>query len=206
MVAHAIVYDCEYLVAEGAYQRFWCGPFDPDPIVVQIGAVRLELTGDYALGAELDVVLTPLDRHGSACAIPDLFVRLTGITAERIAAAGLPLAAALARLDAFADGARLWSWGKDELNLMAISCYIAGIAPTIPAARFVNACKLCLKAGMPYEDLARTRSSDLAGYFGVAAPQARAHDGLADARSVALALQALLRDGRLTPDDFQRVR
>lgn len=206
MTAHAIIYDCEYLVSEGAYQRFWCGPDDPDPIVVQIGAVRLELTGDFALGAELDIVVTPVDRHGVAYAIPDLFVELTAITPARIAAEGVSLGAAIARLDAFADGARLWSWGKDELNLMAISCWVAGIAPTIPPARFENVCKLCLKAGMPDADLKRTRSSDLARYFGIETDAAQAHDGLADARSVALALQRLLRDGRLTPEDFRSVR
>lgn len=133
-------------------------------------------------------------------------MELTGITPARIAAEGVPLAAAIARLDRFADGAKLWSWGKDELNLMAIGCWVAGIVPAIPPARFENACKLCLAAGMPYEDLQRTRSSDLARFFGVETDAAQAHDGLADARSVALALQTLLRDGRLTPDDFHRVR
>lgn len=206
MTAHAIVYDCEYLVSEGAYQRFWCGPYDPDPIVVQIGAVRLELAGDFPISAELDVIVKPRDRYGAEYAIPQTFVDLTGITAERIASEGTTLETALARLDAFAAGARLWSWGKDELNLMAISCYVAGLGAGIPATRFENACKLCLEAGMPYEEIVRTRSSDLARSCGVETAEPRAHDGLADARSVALGLQKLLRDGRLTADHFRDVR
>jgi len=41
----AIIYDCEFLVSDGAQQRFWCGPTDPDPVIAQIGAVRLDLGG-----------------------------------------------------------------------------------------------------------------------------------------------------------------
>ena len=70
---------------------------------------------------------------------------------EQVEREGIPLKEALETLAAFADGAKLWSWGKDELNLLAISCFIAGITPTLPAHMFDNACKLMLKAGMPYE-------------------------------------------------------
>lgn len=100
----------------------------------------------------------------------------------------------------------MWSWGKDELNLIAISSYVAGLEATIAASRFENACKLCLKAGMPYEDIKRTRSRDLARYCGMSIAEADTHDGLADATSVALALRKFLLDGHLTPDDFHHVR
>lgn len=33
----AIIFDCEFLVIPGASQNFWCGPFDPDPVIAQIG-------------------------------------------------------------------------------------------------------------------------------------------------------------------------
>lgn len=49
--------------------------------------------------------------------------------------------------------------------MIAISCYIAGIEPSIPAHRFDNAVKLLLAAGMPIEDLARTPSNKLADSF-----------------------------------------
>ncbi|MGJ3262057.1 MAG: exonuclease [Salinarimonas sp.] len=203
MSAHAVVIDCEWLVDEGARERFWCGPNDPDPIVVQIGAVRLDLSGDFPITGELDLVVAPVDRTGAPCPIPDLFVALTGVTPARIAAEATSLAEAIARLDVFSGGARLWSWGKDELHLVAISCYLAGIAPPLPASRFGNASALCLKAGMPWEDVQRTRSGDLARYLGIETPSdGRPHDGLSDARSVALSLQTLLREGRLAPADL----
>ena len=44
----AIIFDCEFLVIEGAPQNFWCGPFDPDPVIAQIGAAKLDLQGDFA--------------------------------------------------------------------------------------------------------------------------------------------------------------
>nr|WP_275078093.1 hypothetical protein [Pseudovibrio sp. W64] len=37
----AVVFDCEFLTSEGAQRRFWCAPFDPDPVIAQIGAVKL---------------------------------------------------------------------------------------------------------------------------------------------------------------------
>ena len=42
-MSHAIVFDCEFLTAEGAPMRFWCGPHDPDPVIAQIGLVKLGL-------------------------------------------------------------------------------------------------------------------------------------------------------------------
>ena len=86
--------------------------------------------------------------------------------------------------------------------MMAISCYVAGILVTITASRFDNACKLLLAAGMPLEDLANTRSSGLAEYYGVEHPPLRAHDGLDDALSIAYVLQHLLSNGKLSRKHF----
>lgn len=200
--AHAVIFDCEYLVVEDAQRRFWCGPHDPDPVVAQIGAVKLGLRDDFPILDRLRLYVQPRDRHGRDYAIDPFFTRLTGITPETIASVGMPLQEAIAAFDRFADGAGLWSWGKDELNLMAISCYVAGIAPTIPAARFDNACKLLLKAGMPDDDMKQTRSNQLADYYGIDHPPLQGHDALDDALSVAYALQHLLRTGKLTADAF----
>ena len=45
----AIIFDCEFLAIEGSPQRFWCGPFDPDPVVAQIGAVRCDCSADRGI-------------------------------------------------------------------------------------------------------------------------------------------------------------
>ena len=198
----AIVFDCEFLVAEGAPGRFWCGPRDPDPVIAQIGAVRLGLGGDFPVLDTLRLHVAPVDRQGRPCPLDPLFTRLTGISEDTLARDGLPLADALEKVDRFSQGARFWSWGKDEFNMVAISCYVAGIAPPIPATRFANACALLLAGGMPYEELIRTRSNQLAERFGLAAEDLSAHDALDDAMSVARVLQHLLREGRLAPERF----
>lgn len=78
-----------------------------------------------------------------------------------------------------------------ELNMVAISCYITGVQPPIPAQRFDNAVKLVIAAGMPIEDIAKTPSNKLADYYCVEHPPLQGHDALDDALSVAYALQHL---------------
>ena len=65
----AVLYDCEYLTMEGAQRRYWAGPLDPDPIVVQIGAVRLGLEGDFPILETEKIYVTPIDRFGRACGL-----------------------------------------------------------------------------------------------------------------------------------------
>lgn len=201
----AIIFDCEYLVIEGAPRRFWCGPFDPDPVIAQIGAAKLGLGGDFPILDTRRLFVRPTDRHGRPYPIDPFFTELTGITEETIATDGLLLKDALDELDRFADGARFWSWGKDELNMMAISCYVSNIDPVIPANRFDNACKLLLKAGMPYDDIKNTRSGNLADYHAIEHPPLKGHDALDDALSVSYVLQHLLNAGRLSPEHFRTV-
>lgn len=196
-MADLILYDCEFLTAEGAQQRYWCGPFDPDPVIAQIGAVRLSTAEPFEIVDTARLHVLPKTRNGTRAPLDPLFTRLTGITEEILTAEGLPLAEALAALDAFSGGDRLWSWGKDELNMIAISCYIEGIAPPLPPQRFGNACDLLLAAGMPYEDLERTPSNRLSAYYEVEHPPLRGHDALDDALSVAYTLRHLLRTGAL---------
>ncbi|MEM1066868.1 MAG: 3'-5' exonuclease [Pseudomonadota bacterium] len=202
MADTAIIYDVEFLTLEDSTTRFWCGPYDPDPVIAQIGAVKLDLTGTFEMIDTFRAYVTPPGRGGPPQAIDPFFTRLTGISEAEIAEKGQPLGAALAAFDAFSGGARLWSWGKDEFNMVAISCYVAGLAPPIPIERFGNAAALVLKAGMPYDDVKRTRSNGLAAYFGMEIEGLRAHDGLDDALSVAHALRHLLSDGRLMAADF----
>ncbi|WP_137136465.1 exonuclease [Rhizobium sp. FKY42] len=200
----AIIFDCEYLVSDGAQTRHWCGPYDPDPVVVQIGAVKLELQNGFNICDEFEAIITPVDRHGRQFDIEQTFIDLTGITRERIAKQGRALPSVLNDLGEFCAEAGLWSWGKDEFNLMAISCYIAGIEPPIPARRFDNACKLLLKAGMPYDDIKKTRSGRLPHYFNLPDAGPARHDGLEDARAITRVLQHLLLEERLKAGDFEQ--
>ncbi len=198
----AIIYDCEFLTAAGSPSRFWCGPQDPDPVIAQIGAVRLGLDGEMPVLDTLKLHVLPRDRAGDRCPLDPLFIGLTGITEAVIDSDGLPLADALATLDGFSGGAGLWSWGKDEFNMVAISCYVQGLAPPIPVTRFRNVAELLLKAGVPLDELSALRSNLMAGHFGIERPELRGHDGLDDALSVAFSLQHLLQAGRLGAADF----
>ncbi|MGC4392816.1 3'-5' exonuclease [Agrobacterium sp. M50-1] len=198
----AIIFDCEFLCLDGSQRRFWCAAHDPDPVIAQIGAVKLGLEGDFPLLGTYKAYISPIDRHGGRYAIDPFFTRLTGITEEIIEAEGVPLQEALSSFDSFTQGARCWSWGKDELNMVAISCYVAGIQPPMPAGRFDNAVKLLLAAGMPVEDLAKTPSNRLADYYGVEHPPLQGHDALDDALSVSYTLQHLLKGGKLPPEAF----
>ncbi len=193
----AVLFDCEFLCLEGSQRRFWCAAHDPDPVIAQIGAVKLGLEADFPVLGTHRAYVRPLDRFGQRYALDPFFTQLTGITEADIDENGVALADALAELDSFSDGATLWSWGKDELNMVAISCYVAGVPPSIPAARFDNAVKLVLAAGMPVEDIGRTPSNKLAEYYKLDHPPLRGHDALDDALSVTYALQHLLRRGQL---------
>lgn len=198
----AIIFDCEFLCLEGSQRRFWCGPHDPDPVIAQIGAVKLSLGGEFPILEAHRSYVRPINRQGQQFAIDPFFTRLTGISGEDIASQGISLAQALADVDRFSGGARFWSWGKDELNMVAISCYVEGIPPIIPAQRFDNAVRLLLAAGMPMEDLAKTPSNKLADYFGIEHPPLQGHDALDDALSVSYTIQYLLRSQKLKPAEL----
>jgi hypothetical protein len=170
----------------------------------QGGAVRLGLEGDFPILGTYEAYVRPIDRFGNQYALDPFFTALTGITEENIKAEGVALQDALAGVDSFSGGARFWSWGKDELNMVAISCYVAGIQPAIPAYRFDNAVKLLIAAGMPIEDLAKTPSNKLADYYGVKHPHLQGHDALDDALSVSYTLQHLMKTGKLQPEVFDR--
>lgn len=201
----AVVFDCEFLCLEGSQRRFWCAAIDPDPVIAQIGAVRIALEGGFDILDTFRAFVRPADRHGRRYELDAFFTQLTGITEDDIERDGVPISDALAAFDRFAAGQRCWSWGKDELNMVAISCYVAGVPMPIPATRFDNAVKLVLAAGMPVEDIGRTPSNKLVEYFGVEHPPLRGHDALDDALSVSYAVQHLLRVGRLDAAAFDRL-
>lgn len=201
---NAILFDCEFICLQGSQRRYWCAAHDPDPVIAQIGAVKLGLEGNFPILDTFMRYVVPLDRYGNRYALDPFFTELTGITDENIEAEGVSLSAALTCVDEFSQGAQFWSWGKDELHMVAISCYVAGVEPTIPAHRFDNAVKLLIAAGMPFEDLVRTPSNKLADYYGVEHPPLKGHDARDDALSVAYTLQHLLRVGKLQAELFDK--
>lgn len=199
-----VLYDCEFLTAPGAPQRFWCGPDDPDPLTIQIGAVRLSLDAPFEVSAPVGWYVFPMDRDGQRVALHSLVTKLTGITEEHLDQEGLPLADALCALDRFSEGAPLLAWGKDELLSLAASLFVQNAASPIPAHRFRSAVPLVVTAGEPVETVETLRSNTICAHFGL--PNAgQAHDARGDALSVAHALRHLLASNRLSALDVTKL-
>lgn len=197
-----VIYDCEFLAVAGSPQRFWCGPQDPDPSVVQVGAVRLGLEPPLPILDTFRRFVRPVGRDGEPVAIDPHLTELTGITNEVVQAEGVSLRDALEAFTAFSGDAICWSWGRDDINLMAISCYIEGIAPPMTADRFRNLCVPFIDTVMTDEEMRVTRSNALPAHFGVEVPELRAHDALDDALALAHVVRHLLAEGRLDPDSL----
>ena len=198
---HVVLYDCEFLTAPGAPMRFWCGPTDPDPLCVQIGAVRLSLAVPFEVSERVGWYVLPKDRDGRIVPVDPLLTRLTGIDDALLDQQGVPLADAMAGLADFAQGALLLGWGKDELLTLAASLFVQGLASPIPAAQFRNAPPLLVTAGEPVETVHQLRSNTICGHFGLDQP-GPGHDARADAEAVARVLAYLLETGRLTREDI----
>lgn len=201
---HILVFDWKFLTAEGAPSRFWCGPYDPDPVVAQIGIVKIGLEADFPVLDTLRLHVIPRSRQGDRYVLDPFFTKLTGIAEDDIEREGTSLEQALEKTREFASGTKLWSWGKDEFNMVAISCFVEGLVPPIPATQFGNACQILLRAGMPYEDMKKTPSNRLASYYQLECPPLRGHDALDDALSVSCVIQHLLGQGALKMSDFDR--
>ncbi len=92
---HALIYDCEFLTSEGSPSRFWCGPYDPDPVVAQIGVVRIGLEADFQILETLRLCVIPRNRKGERTALDPFFTKLTGIADDDIEREGISLDQAL---------------------------------------------------------------------------------------------------------------
>lgn len=198
-----VVFDCEYLTKAGAMGRMWSDHSDPDPIVVQIGAALLDLEDNARVVGQTKIYIKPEDRHGAPYRLDPYFIGLTGISNEVIRDQAVDLGSALFQFDAFSCGANLWSWGKDELFALGVSCYVREIAPPIAPARFGNLKLILSKAGMPNADIESTSSGEIADYYGVGSASLSKHDALDDSLSLANALNHLMKHGQLHAPHFE---
>jgi len=112
-IGNALIFDCEFLTTEGSPSRLWSGPNDPDPVVAQIGMVKLGLGESFPILITMRTYVVPFDRNGKRIPLDPIFTRLTGITENNIDADGVSQVEALAAIDALSGGAKFWSWGKD---------------------------------------------------------------------------------------------
>ncbi|MEP5728933.1 MAG: exonuclease [Sulfitobacter sp.] len=196
------LYDCEFLTAPGAPMRFWCGPHDPDPLCVQIGAARLSLTPPYDVSAPKGWFVHPMGRDGEIVSVDPLLTHLTGIDDALLKRDAISLQEAMQALDSFSNGDPLLSWGTDDVLTLSTSLFVQGLMSPIPARWFRNAVPLLLAAGVPEETVVSLRSNTLCAHFGIE-PPGLAHDAQADAQSVALVLRSLLNENHLSTAAFR---
>ncbi len=103
----AIFFDCEFPCAECSQRRFWCGAYDPDPVVAQIGAVKLSLDQNFESLATLRLHVVPRDRERATMALDPFFTRLTGISEKVLATEGRSPQHALSNLERSSEGAQV---------------------------------------------------------------------------------------------------
>jgi inhibitor of KinA sporulation pathway (predicted exonuclease) len=182
--AYVAIFDTEYTSWEGAMARRWSGPNEYREIV-QIGAVKLALSDGMAEVAAFDVLTHPVFN-------PDLsgyFTALTGITNQALAARGTSYADGLAAFAAFtADCALILSNGADDGHLRQ-NCGWRSVAWPFAEGVFDDLRPdFAATLGRP---LSETISCDLPRLFGLPF-DGPTHDGLADARAIAVALRHVL--------------
>jgi inhibitor of KinA sporulation pathway (predicted exonuclease) len=180
---YAVVFDLEFTAWEGSMESRWTRPQEY-PEIVQIGAVKLDAESLKQVG-EFEMLVKPRVNP----VLSDYLIALTGITNEALAASGVDFITAYRAFLDFAGEARIYAFGRDDFI-------------------FANNLKLCAWAGLPIPpyvnvipwfkengiDLKGKHACDTGELAGV--PFAgRKHTALADAKSVAAGIAALIGKG-----------
>lgn len=174
-----VVYDLEYTAWEGSHARGWDGPGEHRELV-QIGAVRVHPTAGFTESAAFSLLVRPRINPR----LSGYFTRLTGITQAAVDADGVDVAMALWRFAGFLEGAALALANGIDHDVLVENGRLRGMPLPFPEDLFVNVAPL-LRAAAGVEGVS---SGTLHRHFpGV--PALPAHDGLADARMVAMAVK-----------------
>lgn len=168
--------------------RRWLGPGEFIELV-QIGAVRI----DPVTFAEIDA-LEILVRPRVNPVLSDYLQNLTGVTNAALAERGVDFIDAYTRFVAFAREGRAYAFGRDDLVFEA-NMRLYGIRDAPRAPPYANVIPWLEEYGVKPRGF---HASDVARLCG-AAFEGRAHDALADARSVALGIKTLVAKGARNP-------
>jgi inhibitor of KinA sporulation pathway (predicted exonuclease) len=128
-----VVFDLEVTTWPGAAALGWTRPREY-PEIVEIGAVRVDRSGESRVVDSFEVLVCPQRNPG----LSDYFVDLTGITQERLDVDGVTFPEAMARFAAFCGAdSLLASNGADDRWLFE-NCGYHGLPCPIAWSRFVN--------------------------------------------------------------------
>jgi len=184
----AVVFDLEFTAWPGSMDHRWLRPGEFRE-VVQIGAVKID-AASLAEVAAFDRLIKPRLN-------PELspyLQTLTGITNRAVAERGVDFAEAYRAFVAFADGARLFAYGRDDL-VLTDNLALYGLKEMPPLPPYTNIVPWLVERGI---DMRGLHACDIAGAAG-AVFAGRRHDALEDARSVALGVRTLVLGGAPNP-------
>ena len=192
-----IVFDIEYTAWEGSLGRNWSAPGE-FPEIVQIGAVKLALTEGLPELDAIEIAVRPV----LSPVLSRYFLDLTGID-QHIIDRAPGYREAMEAFTTFAEGAeRCLCHGMDHL-MIARNDQLHGtsFATALPEPASVRPL-----IGVHLGRNPRTYDScDLPGLLGEPADGA-AHQGLSDARAVAVGLRALVRQRGDPRDLLEMIR
>jgi inhibitor of KinA sporulation pathway (predicted exonuclease) len=184
----AIVFDLEFTAWAGSLENRWLRPGEFRE-VVQIGAIRVDATTFDEI-APFDALVRPRINP----TISGYLEKLTGVTNAAIAERGQDFLPAYERFVAFASGAPIVAFGRDDLVLTS-NLRLYGITDASPLPRYVNIAPWLAANGV---DPRGRHACDIAEAAG-AKFEGRRHDALDDARSVALGIKTLVARGAPNP-------
>jgi inhibitor of KinA sporulation pathway (predicted exonuclease) len=184
----AVVFDLEFTAWPGSMEHRWLRPGEFRE-VVQIGAVKIDAETFAEIGV-LDVLVKP--RLNAV--LSSYLEELTGVTNAALAARGVDLADAYRAFVAFADGAPLVAFGRDDL-VLTDNLALYGLNDEPPLPPYINIVPWLVDAGI---DLRGLHACDIAEAAG-ATFEGRRHDALDDAKSVAVGIETLVARGRPNP-------
>ncbi|HYF10151.1 MAG TPA: 3'-5' exonuclease [Candidatus Paceibacterota bacterium] len=177
-----VIFDTEYTAWEGSWQRGWNQPGEYKEIV-QIGA----LIADGKTLEERDtflVLVKPLKNP----LLSEYFKDLTGISQESLEREGVNLEEALSRFRTWIGERDCYSFGDDS-DVLEENCELIDIPFPFPEGRFYDVRDVFKAAGT---DVSHLSSGTVTRAFGKE-PERRAHDALADARTILDGLRELAR-------------
>jgi len=183
-----VVFDTEYTAWKGSRERNWSYPGQYREIV-QIGAVKL----DVRRGLEEIDSFERIVRPRFNPALSEYFIKLTGITQERVDREGTDFTEALRDFVEFAGpGTILYSNGGDEKYLYE-NCGYYGVICPLGIDRFRNLSAFLSREACTTDHV---ETGQLDAVFGIPS-DLPAHDGLADARKLASTIRHLRQCGRI---------
>lgn len=187
--AYAVVFDLEFTAWEGSQERGWLAPGEFTELV-QIGAVKVD--NAFVPLAEFDRIVRPrLNPQLSG-----YMQRLTAITDDDIGDRGVDFVEAYRDFVAFAEGLPIISFGRDDVVFVE-NTRLYGLKDLPPLPPFVD-----LRGWLQAQGIDITSRKFHACDVGPAAGvpfEGHAHNGLADAYSVAAGVAALMARGAPPP-------